>query len=258
MKIDKKLLTRFIDTYYLGGISDEHQTVIYECSEDNIEVNLKPAQSGYIRIKTILNNSFGENVDFAVMKTSKLLKTIDILNDDINIELERKNDILRSLILKSDKLKGTLCLADQDLISKPSPIKVDVDEIPYNLEFDVDSNFMKKFIKTTSTFSDKNHFVIHNNKNNNSNLLTINYDNNSNLDVFSFEIDADFVDLSDKIFYFNSTYLAAIFKSNDNFENVKFRFFIKPDNSEALITLKFEDEYIQTLYLLSSLRINKN
>lgn len=257
MNIEKSLLKRFVNKYYLNKVNDEHQTVVFECKDDKIEINLKPQEHDFVRIKTVLNRNFGEEIDFAIMKTSKLLSTIDILDENISLELEKKNDIPMKLKIKSEELIGNLTLGDKDIVNRPEKIKIDVNEIPYNLEVTLDSTFMSKFIKASSTFSDKNYFTIHNNKTNTKNLLTIGYDSKNNSDAFSFELGNEFVDLENgKLIDFSATYLSSIFSANKEFDYVTFKMHILPNYSNAVVVMHFSDSDIDTLYLLSALSIH--
>lgn len=134
--IKKQDLIDNIEKYYLNGLVENTKWDISEGSLDISFVSPNQDLVGVIHGSLELNEK-----TIGVFNTSALLKMLNILEEEIDINTEKQNNL--RLIIKDSNYLLNYSLADPNIISKVPSIT----EPGYDVEFDIDSDFISKFIK---------------------------------------------------------------------------------------------------------------
>jgi len=135
--IDKRKLVDSIEKYYLNGLT--------EAVKFNIKNNVL-----VIPFSTTNRDVVGEvtlplelpNAEFGVFETTPLLKLLNILDTNIEIQYQEKFGIVEKLLIEDNQYKMMFSASDISLIPK-SPKAIDVN---YQLTYAMEPDFITRFI----------------------------------------------------------------------------------------------------------------
>jgi hypothetical protein len=135
--IDKRKLVDSIEKYYLNGLT--------EAVKFNIKNNVL-----HIPFSTTNRDVVGEvtlpielpNAEFGIFETSPLLKLLNILDTNVDIQYQEKFGIVEKLLIEDNQYKMMFSASDISLIPK-TPNAIDVN---YQLTYAMESDFVTRFI----------------------------------------------------------------------------------------------------------------
>jgi hypothetical protein len=135
--INKRKLVDSIEKYYLNGLT--------EAVKFNIKNNIL-----IIPFSTTNRDVVGEvtlpielpNAEFGIFETSPLLKLLNILDTNIDIQYQEKYGIVEKLLIEDNQYKMMFSTSDISLIPK-SPKAIDVD---YQLTYIIEPDFITRFV----------------------------------------------------------------------------------------------------------------
>ena len=136
--INKKTLVDIIEKYYLNGLTE---AVKFNINNKMLNIPFTTINKDVVGNITAPINL--ENADFGVFETTPLLKLLNILDKDIQIEYQEIQGIIEKLLIEDNQYKLSFSLSDIFLIPHV-PTAIDV---PYQLEYQMESDFITRFVE---------------------------------------------------------------------------------------------------------------
>ena len=135
--IDKRKLVDSIEKYYLNGLT--------EAVKFNIKNNVL-----VIPFSTTTRDVVGEvtlpielpDAEFGIFETSPLLKLLNILDTNLDIQYKITSNIVEKLLIEDNQYKMMFSLSDISLIPK-TPDVIDID---YHLTYIIEPDFITRFV----------------------------------------------------------------------------------------------------------------
>ena len=148
----KSLLQNFINKYHLAGIAESVKVV----SNGKLECNFVSDDQNLVGNVTLNSNQL-ENAELGIYQTSQLNKLLTALDEDLDIKLDKANDTVFSMVLSDKKTNVKFMLADLSIIKKTPALK----DLPaFDIELELDSDVVDKFIRAKNALSDANIFAV--------------------------------------------------------------------------------------------------
>jgi hypothetical protein len=135
--IDKRKLVDSIEKYYLNGLTEavkfniKNNVLVIPFSTTNRDV------VGKITLPIELPNA-----EFGIFETAPLLKLLNILDTNVDIQYQEKFGIVEKLLIEDNQYKMMFSASDISLIPK-TPNVVDV---TYQLTYAIEPDFVTRFI----------------------------------------------------------------------------------------------------------------
>ena len=186
-----------------------------------------------------MDKSQMEDCEIGVYNTEQLTKLLSVLDDDINVSVNKAGG--KSISLKVSDAHSTInyMLSDVSVINKPPQLK----QIPeFHLEIDVTPQFISKFIAGKGALSDTDNFTVitdgtdtklvigHSSVNTNRVTIPVTTTKSSSIENVSF----------------NANIFKEVLSANKECESAKFEV-----SGDGLSRISFKvDDYISTYYLV--------
>jgi hypothetical protein len=136
----KKLyLTGIVNKYYLNGLTERVKIGI---KDKIMTINFISAQKNIVG-NIIAPNINIEDCEIGIYDTTQFLKLLNITDKFLTLEVEKKNGISNKLLIADNEYNLEYSLADLML----TPNIPTIEEPPYEMEADINSDFINKFIK---------------------------------------------------------------------------------------------------------------
>lgn len=139
--MNKKKLVEFINKYNVA----KNEQVIINSNENILKVESKPTDIGGLRISVALKDSGVPEGSFGILETKKFKSMLSIMNDEVNITLNKNTiDAITSISFKDSTNKEvSVVTADLSVLEKIDPIKGLPEEYPVILP--ITNDFIKDF-----------------------------------------------------------------------------------------------------------------
>ena len=237
--MDKQKLVSTINKYHLGGLIE---TVKWKINGKTITIPfISPDQD---LIGLISNPDFDlEDKDIAVYDTNRLLKLISITGQFIVLEIEKNKKINPKLLIEDNEYNLKYTLADPNII----PQVPDIDEsMGYDIEFDLNKEFISNFIKAYKVIDSKNLKVeSYYDENDGWKLKFILGENNDYSNKIELSLQAQ-IEIPGNNLLFKSDYFKEIFDNNKDL--ISGKGFI---NEGGLIKFEFINEHgVKSIYYI--------
>ena len=136
----KKLyLLDIIEKYHLGGLVERVKVQI-----NNKTLSVKFIATNKNLIGTLSAPEISiEDCEFGIYDTTQLIKLVSIMGQDIEVKVEQKDKVANKLFLADTEYNLEYVLANTMLI----PNVPNADEPQYDLEANIDREFVDKFAK---------------------------------------------------------------------------------------------------------------
>jgi hypothetical protein len=233
--MEKVKINHFIQRYNLGGLIESVKWVIDGDSLKTSFISDDKSLLGNVRLSEFKK----PDSNFGVYDTTKLVKMLGVLADDVDFKIEDVSGKPVSLSLNDKSSNVNYMLADLSVI----PVVPDLKKMPeFEVSINVTTEFINKFVKATGAISDVDTFTFIS-KNNNSEIILGYSSINSNR--ISFTVDAkcsqDIGPIS-----FSAKYLKAILLANKESANASIKI-----SSQGLSVVSFNDsDYTSEYYLV--------
>lgn len=233
--MEKQRLLTFISKYHLGG---SVESVKIEVEDNTLQTRFISDDKSLLGIVRMKNFEF-DDADLPIFDTSKLIKMLGVLDEEITFDTKGDQKRLSSMIFTDNKTKANYMLADEAVIPKAPKLKT----LPeWNIEINFDKPFMDRFIRSKKALPGVANFTLVSDggkvqivigyKKINSNSLTI-------------ETDAEYEGHLDPI-SFSADYLKDILNANDGAAEATLRV-----STEGLAYISFDiDDYLSDYYLV--------
>lgn len=151
--MNKQRLTRFIQKYYLNGTVN---SIVLKSSSDNLSARFISGDKTLLG-ELSLDKSQIEDCEIGVYNTEQLSKLLSVLDDDINVSINKAGEKAISLKVSDAHSSVNYMLSDVSVINKPPQLK----QIPeFHVEIDVTPQFIYKFIAGKGALSDTDNFTV--------------------------------------------------------------------------------------------------
>jgi len=230
--MEKEILQNIIYKYYLEGIIENAK---WNISNDEIDIPfISPNKDMFGRVKTDFPSIDSE---FVVYGTSRLLKLINVTDNQINIKFNTQHKTTTKMIISDSNYELEYILAD--LMLAPS-IPKEINEPIYEIEFDLNSDLAIKFIKAKKSVETDKVFIT---PTQNQSLKFVIGESGEFNDKINFEHPSKYDVLGIKTLEFPVGYLKNIFINN----KCDGKGFL---STEGVLKLQFEENNIKSEYLL--------
>lgn len=181
-----------------------------------------------------------EDLEFGIYDTAKLKSMISVLDEDITLSVDKNNKgAVTALNVVDAKTTVQFVTADLQVIPNVPALKKTPN---FNVEIELNSEFVTKFIKAKNSLSEEQLFTILMNKKNelvtiighsaiNSNRITLNTKTLNGLNSVGKEIS------------FNANYFKDILASNSDCENAVYKVSDAGLSTVTFVTTEFESTY---------------
>lgn len=237
--MEKRLITNFIKKYHLSGLIE---SVKWEFSNGTLFTNfLSPNRSllGFVSVSGVDLESH----EIGIYDTSKLLKMLSVLDDEISINIVTSQSKSFGMDLTSGKVGVRYMLADIDVIPKSPNLK----QLPqFEASITLSSDFKDAFVSSYSALSNDSTFTfIH--EDGIGKIIVGDY-HNTNSDRIKIEVDSE-CSISDTPITFSAEHLNQILLANKEFFNYKLSIAFS-----GLATIDFDDGIFKSTYYLIAIQ----
>jgi hypothetical protein len=135
--IDKRKLVDSIEKYYLNGLTE---AVKFKIKNNVLHIPFSTTNRDVVGEVTLPIEL--PNAEFGIFETSPLLKLLNILDTNIDIQYQEKFGIVEKLLIEDNQYKMMFSASDISLIPK-TPNAIDV---TYQLTYAMEPDFITRFI----------------------------------------------------------------------------------------------------------------
>ena len=153
--ISKQKLVRFINKYYLNGTVG---SAVFNSKTSNQQLSTRFISGDKSLLGEVHMDKWDyEDANIGVYDTEQLLKLISVLDDNIELSINKTGDTAFSIELKDAYSAITYMLSDTSIINEPPQMKA----IPeFELALKVTPQFISKFINGKSALPETDTFTI--------------------------------------------------------------------------------------------------
>jgi len=232
----KESLLQFIDKYSLG---DNISTVLIKSENDTVSVDF--ISDDKTTKGTVVMNDFKDlgEAELGIYNTGKLKKMLDVLDDTIDIEYKKESSAnkISSVILSDKKIKTKYVVCEQSVIPVVPKMKA---EPPYEIEVDIDTDFIDDFIRVNNAIDAETFTAI---ADDDSIKFVFGYVKHTNTNTITLDIKAKTQSKIDEV-TLNSNMLTEVLKANRGLSgSIKI-------SSAGLSFIKFTSTKFETEYYL--------
>ena len=235
--MNKQKLVRFINKYYLSGTI---KSVIFNSNSNKLSTRFIAGYKSLLG-ELEMDKWMFEDCQFGVYDTEQLMKLLSVLDEDINVNVNKAGDKAISLKISDSTSSVNYILSDTSIISDPPNMK---DEPEFELNIDVTPQLISKFIAGKSALPENDNFTVV--TDGNSTSLVIGY---SSINTHRVTIPATTSKFSkiDKV-SFNANIFKEILNANKECESATLKI-----SSEGLSKITFKvDDYSVTYWLVAT------
>jgi len=238
----KQTLEKFIKKYSLNGVID---SVKWMVDSDKKILNTKSITEEKNVLLDVTQKNFEaieENSEIGVYDTGKLVKMLSVMDNDVTLNLNKKDNKITSLSIMDTNAEAQFITADLNII----PTAPNLKKLPeFNAEIEINSEFVTRFCKAKSALPEVDTFTLLMNKKKKLEMVMGYSKLNSNRITLAVNCLNDKKTV-DKNLSFNATYFKEILAVNNDCESAV----LKVSNS-GLATITFtNDEFESTYYMV--------
>jgi hypothetical protein len=138
--MQKTVLERFVGKYNLGGAAE---SVLWNADKKKLSTRFITDDKSCLGIVETTELTLKEG-DYGIYDTAQLRSMLSVLDEDIQIRINEVNNKAVSIGLRDAATKITFILSDPSVIIQAPGLK----QMPsFDLEFELDSKFMNRFVK---------------------------------------------------------------------------------------------------------------
>jgi len=234
--MEKSNINRFVQKYNLSGLVE---SVKWE-TKDNVLTTAFISDDKSVLGEVKYTDFNYKNSEFGIYDTSKLMKMMSVLGDDIEFDISDVGGKPVSLKLKDSLTSVNYMLADLSVI----PNVPDLKELPdFDIEIKLDKAFINRFIGAKGALSDENNFTF--TYEDGQGKIMLGY---SSINTNRISIDVDCECGKDKVdaISFSATYLKEILVANKEATDATLKI-----STQGLSHISFSvDEYEASYYLV--------
>jgi hypothetical protein len=235
----KEILNKFMTKYSLSNLIE---SVKWDSVDNKLITNFISDDKSVLGKVTYDGFSF-ENSEIGVYDTSKLAKILSVMDDEVELSLNKSGDTPVSIRIKDSKSNANYVLADISVIPKAPTLK----KLPdWDISIQFDQDMISRFIRAKGALPEADNFTIFANSSTNDFKISIGHSDNTNTNKIDIKVAGTaFNDFGSKSISFSAVYLKEIFTANR-------------DAKDAVLNLSFDglshisfliDEFTSEYYL---------
>lgn len=236
--MDKSHLLTTLEKYYLNGIVEKVKIQV-----ENKNINVRFVAPNKDLVGTVTASEFElEDSELGIYDTSQLLKLINITNSFVTLETVKEHNIPTKLLIADNEYNLDYVLADTTMI----PNVPTVDEPVYDIEAEIDLEFITKFIKAKKAIDTEVFSVDANYDEAKAKVVRFVLGGDASYtNKITFTVPATYEGIQTKQLQFNISYLREILDTNKDLTSGKLRIC-----TEGLMRIDFTSEKGTSYYLL--------
>jgi hypothetical protein len=236
--MDKLHLVSTFEKYYLNGIVER---VKMQVKDKNVTINFVAPNKDLVGCVDASEFEL-DDAELGIYDTSQLLKLINITNSFLTLEAVKEHNIPTKLLIADNEYNLEYILADTTMI----PNVPTISEPEYDIEADIDLEFITKFIKAKKALDTEVFSVDANYDETKSKVVRFVLGGNQGYtNKIQFTVPATYEGIQTKQLQFNINYMREILDTNKDLTTGKLRIC-----SEGLMRIDFTSEKGTSFYLL--------
>ena len=240
----KQTINTFIDKYSLNGTIESVKWVIDSANKQIKTASISDDKN--VLSFVVIKDSAGLNdAEIGINDTAKLKKLLSVLNDEVNISFNTREDKIVSLSLTGESTDVQYVTADLSVIPKVPELKK---LPPFNLEIPLTKEFVTTFVKAKNALSDVDTLTFTKDKKDKLKLVIGFSSVNSNRISIDFK-PTEGKDTLGKTIHFSAKYLKEILTSNSDCENAVLKI-----SDAGIAHVEFNNDMFNSSYYLVEIK----
>ena len=240
----KQTINTFIDKYSLNGTIESVKWVVDSANKQIKTASISDDKN--VLSFVVIKDSAGLNdAEIGINDTAKLKKLLSVLNDEVNISFNTREDKIVSLSLTGESTDVQYVTADLSVIPKVPELKK---LPPFNLEIPLTKEFVTTFVKAKNALSDVDTLTFTKDKKDKLNLVIGFSSVNSNRISIDFK-PTEGKDTLGKTIHFSAKYLKEILTSNNDCENAVLKI-----SDAGIAHVEFNNDVFNSSYYLVEIK----
>ena len=240
----KQTINTFIDKYSLNGTIESVKWVV-DSANKQIKTASISDDKNVLSFVVIKDNAGLNDAEIGINDTAKLKKLLGVLNDEVNIAFNTREDKIVSLSLTSETTDVQYVTADLSVIPKVPDLKK---LPPFNLEIPLTKEFVTTFVKAKNALSDVDTLTFTKDKKDKIKLVLGFSSVNSNRINIDFKA-VEGKDTLSKTIHFSAKYLKEILTSNSDCENAVLKI-----SDAGIAHVEFNNDTFNSSYYLVEIK----
>jgi len=233
--MEKSKLLKFVSRYHLSGLIE---SVKWETIDNTLKTSFISDDKSVLG-SVSMKEFESDDITYGVYDTSKLIKMLSVLSEDVTLNTNKIDGKLTSLKFNDKSTTINYMLSDLSVI----PNVPDLKKLPvFDIQINLDDKFITKFIRAKSALSDEDNFtfLVKNGKA----KVIIGY-SSINSNRISIDVDTPVTEDVDPI-SFSATYLKEILVANKDASSA-----VLDISTQGLASVHFEvGNYTSDYYLV--------
>ena len=240
----KQTINTFIDKYSLNGTIESVKWVVDSANKQIKTASISDDKN--VLSFVVIKDSAGLNdAEIGINDTAKLKKLLNVLNDEVNISFNTREDKIVSLSLTGESTDVQYVTADLSVIPKVPELKK---LPPFNLEIPLTKEFVTTFVKAKNALSDVDTLTFTKDKKDKLKLVIGFSSVNSNRISIDFK-PTEGKDTLGKTIHFSAKYLKEILTSNNDCENAVLKI-----SDAGIAHVEFNNDVFNSSYYLVEIK----
>jgi hypothetical protein len=240
----KQTINTFIDKYSLNGTIESVKWVIDSANKQIKTASISDDKN--VLSFVVIKDSAGLNdAEIGINDTAKLKKLLSVLNDEVNISFNTREDKIVSISLTGESTDVQYVTADLSVIPKVPELKK---LPPFNLEIPLTKEFVTTFVKAKNALSDVDTLTFTKDKKDKLKLVIGFSSVNSNRISIDFK-PTEGKDTLGKTIHFSAKYLKEILTSNSDCENAVLKI-----SDAGIAHVEFNNDVFNSSYYLVEIK----
>jgi hypothetical protein len=240
----KQTINTFIDKYSLNGTIESVKWVIDSANKQIKTASISDDKN--VLSFVVIKDSAGLNdAEIGINDTAKLKKLLSVLNDEVNISFNMREDKIVSISLTGESTDVQYVTADLSVIPKVPELKK---LPPFNLEIPLTKEFVTTFVKAKNALSDVDTLTFTKDKKDKLKLVIGFSSVNSNRISIDFK-PTEGKDTLGKTIHFSAKYLKEILTSNSDCENAVLKI-----SDAGIAHVEFNNDMFNSSYYLVEIK----
>lgn len=240
----KQTINTFIDKYSLNGTIESVKWVV-DSANKQIKTASISDDKNVLSFVVVKDNAGLNDAEIGINDTAKLKKLLGVLNDEVNIAFNTREDKIVSLSLTSETTDVQYVTADLSVIPQVPLLKK---LPPFNLEIPLTKEFVTTFVKAKNALSDVDTLTFTKDKKDKIKLVLGFSSVNSNRINIDFKA-VEEKDTLSKTIHFSAKYLKEILTSNSDCENAVLKI-----SDAGIAHVEFNNDTFNSSYYLVEIK----
>lgn len=231
--MNRTYLDSFISKYHLGGLISN---TIWKIKDNELSTTF--TTDGKEMLGTVKFNDFKEpDAELGIIDTERLLRMLSVLNGDCNLQYQKVDDRIVSVMMKDENAEVKFTLGDLSAFPHQSSLK----SVPeFELTINVSKDSASSFVTGCGAISETGHFTIVGSE------FIINYDKTKNVDMIRVPVEV-VNGVATQEASFKSEHMSKIISANKDADSIS----VSVSNAGLMRCVFTSKEYTSEYYLVA-------